>query len=230
MPPPSDRPTPHAELDTREMLAARGAVHDADVAAFPVFTKKTRRRLTDAWVRYDNLLYDAGRASVVPAHEDTQVEASMSRVHDVPFIDTPLLAAKRAAFDYPTQVNLDALCAATLAEVPTHDDTDLLLDVWFQFALPRGGGDEKWHYYGGPRTLWDVAAVLEQRGALEEHPTMNWYRRTPTKEAAVTAPKPRSAPARPTGPPNRKNREGEQPAPRPVPPTPTRLPTAERTP
>ena len=32
------------------------------------------------------------------------------------FVDTPLLAAKRRAFDYPSQANLDALIEAAKAE------------------------------------------------------------------------------------------------------------------
>ncbi len=43
--------------------------------------------------------------AVAQAREDAQ-----------PFVDTPVLAAKRKAFDAPTQENLDALIAAVRAE------------------------------------------------------------------------------------------------------------------
>ena len=84
---PTDRPTPHASFDTPEMIAARTAILDVQNALRREFLVREfsvdgiqliirlQARLTDAWVAYDNLLYDAGRSSVpAPAVTDEMVE------------------------------------------------------------------------------------------------------------------------------------------------------------
>ena len=141
---PTDRPTPHASFDTPEMIAARTAILDVQNALRREFLVREfsadgiqliirlQARLTDAWVIYDNLLYDAGRS----------------------------------------------------ASVPWHDDTDLLLDAWswFQLAIVRDTESVLWWNVDGFTTLECVARVLVQRGVLEKHATMPWYRRAPTPE------------------------------------------------
>lgn len=67
----------------------------------------------------------------------------------------------------------DRLAAAPAEREP---DTDLLLDVWGQFSEDAGKGDG-WRMDLALSTLEWVATVLVERGKLEKHPTMDWYRK-----------------------------------------------------
>lgn len=81
-------------------------------------------------------------------------------------------------------LTLFSIAKRILASVtsPAHDDTDLLLDVWFQFALSRVYKGERWYGDGSLSTLEEVAETLLARGVLIKHPYMDLYRRAPTNE------------------------------------------------
>lgn len=129
MTPPADRPIPYADFNTPERIVARDPVVRALRAESSVYYAE---RLINAWVNYDNLLYDTGRAASVPAHEDT----------------------------------------------------DFLLDVWCEFATWCGPIGERWYSDRAPSVLERVAATLLERGVLEKHPTMDWYRRATIRGGA----------------------------------------------
>jgi hypothetical protein len=82
------------------------------------------------WKPSDDLVRNLAKAGALIAAEiDRLQRAAMSGnaqapIDAPPFVDTPVLQAKRRAFDDPTQVNLDALIAAVRAECPSPESSN----------------------------------------------------------------------------------------------------------
>lgn len=77
MTPPADRPTPRGDFYTPERIEARGPVVRALRAESSVYYAE---RLINAWVNYDNLLYDAGRTA---AHAETVRAETLAEVRRI---------------------------------------------------------------------------------------------------------------------------------------------------
>ena len=110
MTPPSDRPIPRASFDTPEMIAARTTILNVQNARRREFLVREfsaegiqliirlQARLTDAWTTYDNLLYDAGRASEPSADTDK---------HTVSILVDRAFIGELDAWSQPVQVRIE---------------------------------------------------------------------------------------------------------------------------
>lgn len=102
---------------------------------------------------------------------DDAVSVNSEQRFATPFVDTPVLAAKRVAFDSPTQVNLDALIEAVRSEAS--QSVDALVQRWREKASRYVRGESSASEFGRCET-WsncaDELSALASRAAQGETP------------------------------------------------------------
>jgi hypothetical protein len=104
---------------------------------------------------------DLLRAAADALREGTEpaMNSQAPTTHE-PFVDSPVLQAKRRAFDNPTQANLDALIAAVRAEPAVPLVTPEAAQE--QYPIPLNAEQERWiKHFAADDRLWTTQETVE---------------------------------------------------------------------